>query len=378
LAEIAFFYRLLAARPTRLFWIAFISALLPVLTTIAEITGLLSIATSNLTEGVLQVPVSLWIISLVLRRWRSGLMEARLLLVPVVVSEGYIFISSLLRAAFNAGWDWDLRTIVVIQHPFEITLDQLINAFFLLSVLAILVGRYARTRRHEERLANELEAARTLQQVLIPEQIAAVPGLQIQAVYKPAQEVGGDLFQVIPLADGTLIAIGDVSGKGLRAAMAVSLIVGTLRTLAEYTQEPAAVLDGLNRRLLGRGTGFTTCLIARIHSNGRVVFANAGHLPPYHNGEEVTLAPDLPLGIEPGISYVQSFLQLEPGDRLTFVSDGVVEAKNAKREMFGFERTKSASVQSAEEIATEAQEFGQEDDITVLTIRRMTVPTYAG
>src|ERR1700750_1141031 len=104
----------------------------------------------------------------------------------------------------------------------------------------------------------EVKSAREVQQVLVPETVPTVPGFAIDSVYKPAAELGGDFFQVLALPNGgTLIVIGDVSGKGLKAAMTVSLIVGTLRTLTDYTQSPAEILRGLNRRLNGRvGGGF--------------------------------------------------------------------------------------------------------------------------
>jgi hypothetical protein len=135
-------------------------------------------------------------------------------------------------------------------------------------------------RERQARIELEVKSAREVQQILVPEETPAIPGLSIASVYRPAEEVGGDFFQVIATDDsGALIALGDVSGKGLKAAMTVSLIVGTLRTLAEYTQSPEAILRGLNRRLLGRTDGgFVTCLIARIDPNGDTTMANAGHL----------------------------------------------------------------------------------------------------
>src|ERR1700733_9593225 len=132
-------------------------------------------------------------------------------------------------------------------------------------------------RERQARIELEVKSAREVQQILVPEEGPAIPGLSIASVYRPAEEVGGDFFQVIAMPDGAaLIALGDVSGKGLKAAMTVSLIVGTLRTLAEYTQSPAEVLHGLNRRLMGRTDGgFVTCLIALIEANGATTMDNA-------------------------------------------------------------------------------------------------------
>jgi serine phosphatase RsbU (regulator of sigma subunit) len=114
--------------------------------------------------------------------------------------------------------------------------------------------------------------------------------------------VGGDFYQILPLADGAvLIAIGDVSGKGMPAAMTVSLLVGTLHALVETTKNPGQLLAGLNRLTQARSHGgFTTCLILRIEANGAVTFANAGHISPYLNGLEIDCENGLPLGVAAG------------------------------------------------------------------------------
>jgi sigma-B regulation protein RsbU (phosphoserine phosphatase) len=118
--------------------------------------------------------------------------------------------------------------------------------------------------------------------------------------------------------------------------------------------------------------GFATCLCADISSDGMLTLANAGHLAPYRNGEEIALESCLPLGITAFAEFSETSLHLASGDQLTFLSDGVVEAQNHERELFGFDRTCQISTQSAEDIARAAQQFGQEDDITVLTL------TFAG
>ena len=163
------------------------------------------------------------------------------------------------------------------------------------------------------------------------------------------------------------IAVGEVSGNGLRAAMTVSTILGALRTLPAAS--PGELLRALNRMLAGQlQGGFVTCCVAHIAPSGTVTAANVGHLAPYRNGEEIALESGLPLGVTTDADYAESALTLVPGDILTFVSDGVVEAKSAAGELFGFERTCLISGHSAEQIAAAAQQFGQEDDITVLTL----------
>jgi serine phosphatase RsbU (regulator of sigma subunit) len=244
-----------------------------------------------------------------------------------------------------------------------------------LGIIAVLmVRRYLQGQRQREQWKLEMEQARQVQQLLVPATPPATPGFSVESVYLPAQQVGGDFFQVLPGDDGSLldgsllIVVGDVSGKGLKAAMTVSTIVGALRGCT--VRKPAAVLAYLNRVLYGQISGFATCTAALISADGAVTLANAGNLAPYCNGKELDVLSGLPLGIEAEGSYVETSYQIEPGDRLTFVSDGVVEAANEKRELFGFARTLAISQQPAHAIAEAAKEFGQQDDISVLSVTR--------
>ncbi len=230
-------------------------------------------------------------------------------------------------------------------------------------------------RKRQARMEMEVRSAREVQQVLVPDAVPVVPGFAIDSVYKPAAELGGDFFQVISLPDAsTLIVIGDVSGKGLKAAMTVSLIVGTLRTLIDYTQEPTEILQGMNRRLFGRvQDGFATCVVLRLKPNGDATIANAGHLAPFRDGEELPLRGSLPLGVSPDAAYEELVFRLHEGETLTLYTDGIVEARSATGELYGFERVQilAQERQSAEQIVAAACAFGQEDDITVLSIRRL-------
>jgi serine phosphatase RsbU (regulator of sigma subunit) len=241
------------------------------------------------------------------------------------------------------------------------------------AVLFVLVRRYARSRRDEERLHAELAAARAVQEVLIPKEVPSIADFTVETVYKPAAEVGGDFFQIIPLAaGGTIVAIGDVSGKGMPAAVTVSLIVGTLRTLADYTQSPGEILSALNRRMLARSHGgFTTCLVLRIDANSTFIAANAGHIAPYLDGQEIEIENGLSLGLAETAEYRETAIRLEHEGRLTLLTDGVVEARNSRGELLGFERTRELSTHPAKAVAEAAQSFGQEDDITVLSLCRL-------
>jgi hypothetical protein len=251
-----------------------------------------------------------------------------------------------------------------------------ISGTLLLIVLAYAVYRYAaENTRRQLAMELELQNARIVQQVLIPADIPEVPDFHIDSVYRPAGQVGGDFFQILALDNGGLLAvIGDVSGKGMPAAMTVSLLVGTVRTLAHYTQSPGEILAAMNQRMLARSQGgFTTCLVLRADADGTLTAANAGHLSPYIDGIELALDSGLPLGLAAHSTYPEIQCQLLPGQQLTLLTDGVVEARNANGELFGFERTAAIATQAAQEVAHAAEQFGQEDDITVLTLSLVTV-----
>ncbi|HUX45159.1 MAG TPA: SpoIIE family protein phosphatase [Terracidiphilus sp.] len=253
---------------------------------------------------------------------------------------------------------------------------RIISACVPLSVLIIFLIRFTRQQRENVRLVDDMLQAQEVQNLLIPSALPNLPGWLIESEYRPARQVGGDFFQVLPDDDGSLlIVVGDVSGKGLKAAMTVSAIVGALRD--GNTRQPALVLAHLNRVLSGQIDGFVTCSAALIATGGAMTLANAGHLSPYRNGEELPVPGGLPLGLLAEATYDEMHFELTPGDRLTFVSDGVVEATNARRELFGFDRMAALTAKPAAEIATAAQHWGQEDDITVLSVTRTVVPVSA-
>jgi hypothetical protein len=249
-----------------------------------------------------------------------------------------------------------------------------LSGALLLVALVYAVYRYSvENRRQQNLLEQEMRNARAVQQVLVPDAIPLVAGFTIQSVYKPAGEVGGDFFQILPLpGGGVLTVIGDVSGKGMPAAMTVSLLVGTVRTLAHYTQSPGEILTAMNVRMLGRSQGgFTTCLILRADVGGKLTVANAGHLAPYKNGKELKVENGLPLGLDAAAVYTETTYELAENERLTLVTDGVVEARGKTGELFGFDRAAALSTEAAEDIAHAAETFGQDDDITVLTLTRL-------
>ncbi|MGA9587205.1 MAG: SpoIIE family protein phosphatase [Terracidiphilus sp.] len=336
----------------------------------------LPVSVGNLILTIIRLPFTIIPVALLIQGVRRRDPDARLLMIPVGLNALANWINDGLWAMYTAGhawaetyWNlWDKT----FSWPFPIGLYDLTNCILLLAILGIVVLRFARSRHEQEEMQSEREAARAVQQVLIPDDIPAVPGFKIESVYKPAGEVGGDFFQIVPTTNGgVLIVVGDVSGKGMPAAMTVSLLVGTFRTLAHYTQSPGEILSAMNQRMLGRSQGgFTTCLVLRADANGKLTVANAGHIAPYVMGRELQLENGLPLGLAAESAYAETAAQLMPGEQLTLLTDGVVEARDKSGALMGFERVAAISTEPAEAIANAAQAFGQDDDITVLSVTR--------
>ncbi len=381
-AQIGFFSRLLVAKRNWLFWTAIGSVSAQLLLNLPILIGrLISSGPSSLSlirwneiASILPIPIAVWILSLTAERAKQGLFDARLLLAPVLLQQLASLTDSFLWIAhFVLHWNPEsYRWFYVLSaSPIAFSVSDLTDLLFLVGMLAIFVYRFTRTSRQEDEHNRELEAARTVQNVLVPDEIPPISGFSIQSVYRPAGQVGGDFFQILQIQGGAMIVIGDVSGKGMPAAMTVSLLVGTVRTLARYTQSPGEILKAMNQLMLTRSNGgFTTCLALRADADGTIVAANAGHLPPYIGGKEMLMDNGLPLGLSAESSYSETSLTLADDAQLTLLTDGVIEARNSDGELFGFDRTAAIAAEPVETIVRAAQVFGQQDDITVLTVAR--------
>ncbi|HUY95212.1 MAG TPA: SpoIIE family protein phosphatase [Terracidiphilus sp.] len=320
--------------------------------------------------------VQLWPILLVVFAVRKRLDAARWM-VAIFAMLADLVSNSLSWFSLGNRWThWTLGEIIdtplftIAGNQFSVLI--LANTLLLVAIVYAVLRYEREQNRRQVRLSQEFRNAQELQQLLIPESLPQLPGMMITSAYRPAQEVGGDFFQLFPLpGDSALLVLGDVSGKGLHAAMTVALIVGAIHSTIEVTTEPVQILEALNRRLHNRlRNGFATCLVLRFDRAGKYLIANAGHLPPFINGRELEIPNSLPLGLIPEVQYESVEVQLAPGDRLTVYTDGLLEARNAAGELFGFSRIAALLENSpnAEQIAATAQAFGQEDDITVLTV----------
>ncbi len=259
---------------------------------------------------------------------------------------------------------------------------------------ALQVARLVRQQEAEtqarERIDQQLRLARTIQQTLLPSEIPEPPGWSLDAYYRPAWEVGGDFYDFLPLDDGRLgIIIGDVTDKGVPSALVMATCRSLLRASAELLVAPGAVLGRVNELLYHEipANMFVTCFYALLdpHS-GTVHYANAGHDLPYlltAGGEiEELRATGMPLGLMPGMAYEEQQRVVEPGDQALFYSDGLAEAHNPEREMFGFPRVQASMWARPERnsliehLLSALDSFTgdgwiQEDDVTLVTLERL-------
>ena len=257
---------------------------------------------------------------------------------------------------------------------------------------ALRIGQLVREQEAEaamrQRFEQELEVAHLIQQHFLPKKLPDVPGWQIAAYYRPAREVGGDFYDVIPLPDGRIgFVVGDVTDKGVPAALIMSATRSLLRASAQRLIEPGLVLERLNDQMHPDMPEkmFVTCLYGVLDpSTGHLRFANAGHDVPYvktANGIEEMRARGMPLGLMSGMSYEEKEMTLAPGDRVLLHSDGIAEAHDPDREMFGFPRLAQtmADVEPGQDliqhVLTVLEAFigpdaEQEDDITMVSLER--------
>ena len=255
---------------------------------------------------------------------------------------------------------------------------------------AVRVAQLVRQQQLEalerQRIEQELRVARLIQQTLLPKDVPHVAGWDVNAYYQPARAVGGDFYDFIPHSDGRIgFVIGDVTDKGVPAALVMATTRSLLRSAAERFDSPSAVLERTNELLVEDipPKMFVTCLYAVLDpGTGRLVYANAGHDVPYHQTGAGVLelrARGMPLGLLPGMKYEEKQTTLRPGECLLLYSDGLVEAHSQRREMFGFPRLQSLLAPPTDEdliayLLDQLHDFTgpaweQEDDVTMVLLR---------
>jgi serine phosphatase RsbU (regulator of sigma subunit)/predicted ester cyclase len=247
--------------------------------------------------------------------------------------------------------------------------------------------------RERERVEQELRVARTIQQASLPKEVPNLEGWQISPYYQPAREVGGDFYDFLELPNGRLcIVVGDATGKGIPAALVMASARSMLRAIAQASESAGDVLSRVNDALATDipPNMFVTCFYAILDpKSGILRYANAGHDLPYlhRNGDAEELrARGMPLGLMPGMRYEENEILFDAGEAALFYSDGLVEAHDSKGEMFGFPRLRKLVAEHGKErslgdlLLEELYSFTgkgweQEDDITLLTLRRNASPS---
>jgi len=269
---------------------------------------------------------------------------------------------------------------------------RLLNSLAGYAAPAMRVGQLVRQQqaqaRQRERLDQELKIAQIIQQQFLPKSLPDLPSWHVAAFYRPARTVGGDFYDFIPLPDGrVMFVVGDVTDKGIPAALVMASTHALLRDAAPRLVSPGQVLGHVNDLLFADIPAhmFVTCLALVLDPvSGEVEFANAGHDVPYvrtQGGVTELRARGMPLGLMPGMEYEEKRFQFEPGDCALLHSDGLAEAHAPDREMFGFPRVaelvgKGPSGEALIDLClTELTSFTgpdheQEDDITLVSLQR--------
>jgi len=250
--------------------------------------------------------------------------------------------------------------------------------------------RLEQEEHERERIEQELRVARSIQHASLPKEVPEPEGWQINPYYKPAREVGGDFYDFYLLSEGRLgVVVGDATGKGVPAALVMATTCGMLQAVSQALDSSSSgeVLSRVNETLVARipTNMFVTCFYCILDPrSGSLTYANAGHDLPYlwHDGDAEELrATGMPLGLMPDMSYEEKKLVLDAGEGVLFYSDGLVEAHDPKGEMFGFPRLRTLVAEYGEErslgdylleelYSYTGEGWEQEDDITLLTLRR--------
>jgi steroid delta-isomerase-like uncharacterized protein len=323
--------------------------------------------------------------------------DVRYVIVDQMAAEGHRVVSRLITSGVHdrgefmglapTGKDYEM-TVIVIHRIEE---GKIAEEWTEGSDVATLTQQHLEQElRERARIEQELRVARSIQQASLPKEVPTLEGWQIAPFYQPAREVGGDFYDFFELEDGRVgVVVGDATDKGMPAALMAEATSNMLRAVAQAlgSSSPGEVLSRVNETLLARipPNMFVTCFYAILDpKSGSLTYANAGHDLPYlhRDGEAEELrARGMPLGLMPGMGYEEKETILEAGESALFYSDGLVEAHDPKGEMFGFPRLRVLIAKHAEEgsigdfLMEELYSFvgegwEQEDDITVLTLRR--------
>jgi serine phosphatase RsbU (regulator of sigma subunit)/predicted ester cyclase len=288
----------------------------------------------------------------------------------------------------------EVTSIAILIH--RVSGDKITEEWGAGTGISELMGqRLEQERIERELLEQDLRVARRIQQASLPRTVPALEGWEITQHYRPAREVGGDFYDFHLLSDGQLgLVVGDATGKGVPAALVMATTCGMLRAVSQAlpSSSPGEIVQRVNEALCSNiaPNTFVTCFYAVLEPNsGHLVYANAGHDLPYlhRNGEAEELrARGMPLGLMPAMSYEEKETTLHVGEAALLYSDGLVEAHDPEGDMFGFPRLRALIAEHGEErwlgellleklYTFVGERWEQEDDITLLTLRRSAPPS---
>jgi serine phosphatase RsbU (regulator of sigma subunit) len=327
---------------------------------------------------------------------QAAFSEARLIIEDQIAEDDKVMSRLKVRGAHDQGIFWGMPPTGVKLETTAITVNRVVGGKIAEewsegSVMYELTQqRLEHELREREQFEHELRVAQRIQQALLPKELPLLDNWDIVPYYQPAREVGGDFYDFLALPDGRVgVIIGDVSGKGIAAALVMANTQSVLRAVSQVSATPGELLSQVNEVLWTYipPNMFVTCFYGILNpESGRFTYANAGHNPPLrkHGGKLTDLrATGMPLGLMPGMTYEVKATRLLPGDGVLFYSDGLIEAHNSEREMLGSPRLKSLvteHVSGAKHLTAyvvaelrrfTGEHWEQEDDITLVTLERL-------
>ena len=327
---------------------------------------------------------------------QAAFSEARLIIEDQIAEDDKVMNRLTVRGAHDQGMFWGMPPSGVKLETTAITVNRVVGGKIAEewsegSVMYELTQqRLEHELREREQFEHELRVAQRIQQALLPKELPLLDDWEIVPYYQPAREVGGDFYDFLTLPDGRVgVIIGDVSGKGVAAALVMANTQSVLRAVSQVSATPGELLSQVNEVLWTYipPNMFVTCFCGILNpESGRFTYANAGHNPPLrqHGGKPTDLrATGMPLGLMPGMTYEVKATVLLPGDGVLFYSDGLIEAHNTEREMLGSSRLKALVTEHvsgvkhltayvvAELRRFTGEHWEQEDDITLVTLERL-------
>ncbi|HEY4359191.1 MAG TPA: SpoIIE family protein phosphatase [Acidobacteriaceae bacterium] len=393
-AALAFFSIVLRAPRSKTWWIVAALLIFNPPAGLLWVFNISSAGISSLVAALAVLPATVWILVTLLKRALQRDRDALILLVPTLLWQGVPLANNILIITWQLGWQrWEPQwASPLLTKPFVLLPDAAVGTIFIFALLLFLIRRFSLAREEETRLGSELRSAHGIQRTLVPPISVSFSSYDLNGLSLPSEKVGGDLVDVVLLPNQSVLAyVADVSGHGLQAGILMGMVKTAVRTiLLESCDDPAVLLaslcDRLNRALptVKESHMYATLSAVCLAPDGRVQYILAGHPSIlYYQASSRSVQPltfhQFPVGLLPVDAYTSHSLQMEAGDLLAIVTDGILEAANTEEEEFGSDRIAALLTQMPgqdlanirDSIVSSAQAFGkQADDQTVLLIRR--------